>query len=131
MRKILKFETNDGMANNNNCRQLGMVESLLFNTGQMVLVQRAGSQRLFQCQQNSEPLIFIHDYDHIARGIFPVRLRFEYNLRDDLAYLKTDHRGVSLLKKMMPDLFTEIDENTREEIYESNIPVSETKPKAT
>ena len=93
-----------------NCEQIAMIESMLMGTGQMMRVEPVSTTtRLFECQEEFQPVCFVNNYELQARhGILPVRLKFEYNINDKVGYIRTSRKGIDRLKEIFPETFDRI-----------------------
>lgn len=113
-----------------NCEQMALVESMLRATGCMYIVSRGDNYRLWEIQREFKPVVEIREFELLARGIFPVKLKFEYVKLENQARLSTNRAGLEKLKELMPDVFGAISEKEGEEILEDAVFVQAAKPKA-
>jgi hypothetical protein len=73
--------------------------------------------KLFEIQRDFKPVLFINQYELAVRGgLAGVRLTFEYNLNENRASIKTNRKGIEVLKEIMPETFKDIKEDMGEEI---------------
>ena len=102
----------------NNCQVIGYIESLIRSQPSVYLVARGDNVHLWQVQQDFEPIVTVREYEVPTRGIWPVRIRFEYKMIDNNAVLKVNRKGLDRLKELLPDVFESVsnDEESRETI---------------
>jgi len=112
-----------------NCEQMALLESLLRTNQDMYLVGRGDNVKYWKVQEGFEPIVVVREYELKARDLWPIRLKFESNTLQNVARLKTDRRGIDTLKRLMPDVFSGVNEDDDEEDIEikSNKSVQESK----
>lgn len=102
-----------------NCEGMALIESLLRANQNMYIVGRGDNVRLWKVQKEFEPVVAIREYELLMHGdLLPVKLRFEYNDIAKEAFLKTNEKGIKVLKQCMPDVFEHITESGEEQTFE-------------
>jgi hypothetical protein len=112
--------------------QMHLLEAMLRDNQNMYLVARGDNVPLWRVQKGFSPAVEVREYELALRGgIWPVKLRFEFNDIQKRAELRTNRRGIEALKQCMPDIFGEVSVSGEAETIEVKKYVPKTNPKAT
>jgi len=111
--------------------QMHLLEAMLRDNQNMYLVARGDNVPLWRVQKGFTPAVEVREYELALRGgIWPVKLRFEFNDIQKRAELRTNRRGIEALKQCMPDIFGEVGAEGEAETIEVKRYVPKTIPEA-
>ncbi len=111
--------------------QMHLLEAMLRDNQNMYLVARGDNVPLWRVQRGFTPAVEVREYELALRGgIWPVKLRFEFNDIQKRAELRTNRRGIEALKQCMPDIFGEVSVSGEAETIEVKRYVPKTDPEA-
>ncbi len=114
-----------------NCEQIALLESMLGSTGKLMRVQPVSTNtRIFEEQQEFKPVMFVNHCElHVRGDILGIRVDFEYHVNENMAFIRTNRKGIETLKEIFPDTFAKI-ELIKDDKKEEEIPI-EVKPYTT
>ena len=111
-----------------NCEQIALLQAMLAATGNWCrILPVSSSTRTFEVQKEFKAVVFAeHGELQCRNGILPVRVDFEYHVNENVAFIRTNRKGIEVLKEIFPDTFEKI-ELLKDEKKEEEIPI-EVKP---
>jgi len=112
-----------------NCQQIAYIEAILMGTGTARAIIPGDGITLWEIQKKFRPVTHSMEYElvtgkffQLSGGVFPFRVKFEYNDFTQQATMQMSRKCLNALQSLMPSVFTEtIEWDEQEEIKEIEI----------
>jgi len=111
----------------NNIEVIGYIESIVRSRADAYLVARGDNVPLWRVQKEFDPVVTVREYEVPTRGLFPVRIRFEYTDTQNKGAIKINRKGLLRLKEMIPDVFESVSDKEDAEVIDVTPPVKQPK----